>query len=416
MTDATATRPDAPPQASVDQPVSRPELFSQEQLEAHAIALAQSHQLAPDRAAGRPLLARLDESVRHLDAAYKLLQAEASAGAPPVGSEDWLRDNYHVVQDQVREIRRDLPKKYYVELPKLAGGPLAGYPRVYMIARELIAHTAGRLDLDTLVEFLTAYQRVAPLSMGETWAVPIMLRVALVEELRRLADGVVSARRSRGQARRWIALLADGASDSAGAIDQLLRTELQANGRLSAAFIVELLQWLRDQPPSAAPAWQALQRALQAQGDTPEEMLRSEHQREAADQLAIGNVITSMRLLSSIEWPVFFDRVGLVEQTLREDPSGAYVEMDFPTRDRYRHSVEQLARGAKQPELTVARRAVTLASEAHLADARKRPAPSRRVLPDFPRPVPARKGAGLSQPPSASDSRVSSSSTPCSGT
>ncbi len=96
-------------------------------------------------------------------------------------------------------------------------------------------------------------------------------------------------------------------------------------------------------------------------------MLRSEHQREAADQLAIGNVITSMRLLSSIEWPVFFDRVGLVEQTLREDPSGAYVEMDFPTRDRYRHSVEQLARGAKQPELTVARRAVTLAREAQLA-------------------------------------------------
>ena len=367
MTDATATRPDAPPQASVDQPTSRPELFSQDQLEAHAIALAQSHRLAPDREAARPLLARLDESARHLESAYKLLQAEASAGAPPVGSEDWLRDNYHVVQDQVREIRRDLPKKYYVELPKLAGGPLAGYPRVYMIARELIAHTAGRLDLDTLVDFLAAYQRVAPLSMGETWAVPIMLRVALVEELRRLAEGVVAARRSRSQARRWIALLADGASDSASAIDQLLRTELQANGRLSAAFIVELLQWLRDQPPSAAPAWQALQRALQAQSDTPEEMLRIEHQREAADQLAIGNVITSMRLLSSIEWPLFFDRVGLVEQALREDPAGAYAEMDFPTRDRYRHSVEQLARGAKQSEMTVARRAVALAHQAQLA-------------------------------------------------
>ncbi len=83
-------------------------------------------------------------------------------------------------------------------------------------------------------------------------------------------------------------------------------------------------------------------------------MLRLEHQREAADQLAIGNVITSMRLLSSIDWPLFFERVSLVEQILREDPAGAYAQMDFPTRDRYRHSVEQLAKRARQPETDVA--------------------------------------------------------------
>ena len=100
-------------------------------------------------------------------------------------------------------------------------------------------------------------------------------------------------------------------------LDRLLRAEVEANGRLSAAFVVELLQWLRDQPSSAAPAWQALQRALEAQGDSPEELLRLEHQREATDQLAIGNVITSMRLLSSIDWPLFFDRVSVVEQILK---------------------------------------------------------------------------------------------------
>ena len=131
-------------------------------------------------------------------------------------------------------------------------------------------------------------------------------------------------------------------------IDDVLVATSRKHERLSPAFVVELLQWLRDQPSTAAPAWQALQRALEAQGDSPEEMLRREHQREAADQLAIGNIITSMRLLSSIDWPLFFERVSLVERILREDPAGAYARMDFPTRDRYRHSVEQLARGAKQ--------------------------------------------------------------------
>ena len=216
--------------------------------------------------------------------AYRFLSAAVTKDAPAVGSEDWLRDNHHVVQDQVREIRQDLPRKYYLELPKLADGPLAGYPRVYAFARELIAHTAGRLDLQTLVDFAAAYQRVAPLTIGEIWAIPIMLRLALVEELRRLADDVVAARRSRDRARALGRAAEHRRAASPNAIiDEMLRDEAAASGRLSAAFVVELLQWLRDQPSSAAPAWHALQRALEAQDDSPEEMLRVEHQREAAE-------------------------------------------------------------------------------------------------------------------------------------
>ena len=312
--------------------------------------LAELYRLAPDPLRGRPLLPRLDASAEELDNAYRFLSVAVTKDAPAVGSEDWLRDNHHVVQDQVREIRQDLPRHYYLQLPKLADGPFAGYPRVYAFASELITHTAGRLDLQTLVDFATAYQRAAPLTIGEIWAIPIMLRLALVEELRRLAADVVAARRSRDRARAWGVQLSTGAREPERIIGEMLRDEAESSGRLSAAFVVELLHWLRDQPSSAAPAWLALQRALEAQGDSPEEMLRVEHQREAAGQLAIGNIITTMRLLSSIDWPLFFERVSLVEQILREDPAGAYARMDFPTRDRYRHSVEELAKGAKSDE------------------------------------------------------------------
>ncbi len=345
-----------------------PPLFSHEQLESHALALAAEHTLSADPRRARPLLPRLDESAARLDEAYQFLSSIARTDPQPVASEDWLRDNYHIVQDQIREVRQDLPRKFYIELPKLAQGPYDGYPRVYLIARELIAHTAGRFDLETLIDFTSTYQRAAPLSIGETWAIPIMLRLGLVEELRRLVDGVVAARHSREQARKWEAALGERRSQLELDLDRLLNAEVQANGRLSAAFVVELLQWLRDQPSSAVPAWHALQRALEAQGDSPDELLRVEHQREATDQLAIGNVITSMRLLSSIDWPFFFDRVSVVEQILKEDPSGAYAEMDFATRDRYRHSVEQLSRGSKTPELVVAQQAIGLASEAQEHD------------------------------------------------
>jgi cyclic beta-1,2-glucan synthetase len=354
---------DVPAELANNQPAP-PELFSQEQLEAHAVRLAAEHRLGRDPHRGRPLLPRLDDAARQLDDAYRELSAAGRRDAQPVGSEDWLRDNHHVVRDQVREIRQDLPKQYYRELPKLADGPCEGYPRVYVLARELIAHTAGRFDLLMLQDFATAYQRNAPLSIGEIWAIPIMLRLALVEELQRLAESVVAARRSRDQARRWGATLGESDESPAKVIDRLLRDEIPADGRLSAPFVIELLHWLRDQPSSAAPAWSALQRTLEAQGDSAEEMLRAEHHRRAADQLAIGNIITSMRLLSSIDWPLFFERVSLVEQILREDPAGAYAQMDFPTRDRYRHSIEELAKGARKPETDVARRAVELARAA----------------------------------------------------
>ena len=347
---------------------ARSVLLSQEQLRAHARALAASYRVSADPGRSRPLFPRLTESTERLEAGYQLLSALAQRDAQPVASEDWLRDNYHVVQDQAREIRQDLPRKFYAELPKLADGPLAGYPRVYLLARELIANTVGRFDLETVVDFAVAFQTHAALTTGEIWAIPIMLRLGLVEELARLVDGVVAARRSRQQARKWEGALGVEGGLTDTDLDSLLRDELETNGRLSAAFVVELLQWLRDQPPSAAPAWLALQRALDAQGDSAEELLRVEHQREAADQLAMGNVITSMRLLSSIDWPSFFDRVSLVEKTLREDPSGAYAEMDFPTRDRYRHAIEQLSRRSKKSEIAVAERAVALAQHAHRHD------------------------------------------------
>jgi cyclic beta-1,2-glucan synthetase len=344
-----------------------PELFGQDQLERHAVALAGLYALASEPVRGQPLLPRLDRAAAELDAAYRFLSNAPPSDGPAVGSEDWLKDNHHIVQDQVREVRQDLPRQFYYELPKLADGPYAGYPRVYLIARELIVHTAGRFDLQTLVDFAAAYQRVAPLTIGEIWAIAIMLRLALVEELRRLAADVVAARRARERARAWGQRLAASPDDPAAVIEEMLRDERRARGSLSAAFVVEVMHWLRDQPSSVAPAWLALQEALHAQDDSPDEMLRLEHQRQAADQLAIGNIITSMRLLSSVDWPLFFERVSLVEKILRDDPAGAYARMDFPTRDRYRHSVEELAKGAKTSEQRIAMRAVEFAREAQQA-------------------------------------------------
>src|ERR1044071_7702072 len=166
---------EAPAAPAEPQPiVETAQLFTQDQLEAYAARLALTHRLIDNPRRGRPLLPRPDESAERLDASYTFLSTVGRGDTQPVASEQWLRDNHHVVQDQVREIRQDLPRRYYQQLPKLADGAFQGYPRIYVLARELIGHTAGRIDFETITDFVTAYQKSSPLSIGETWAVPIM--------------------------------------------------------------------------------------------------------------------------------------------------------------------------------------------------------------------------------------------------
>ncbi|HLF82643.1 MAG TPA: carbohydrate-binding protein, partial [Blastocatellia bacterium] len=287
---------------------------------------------------------------------------------------EWLVDNFHIIEEQLREIRRDLPKGYYRELPKLESGELAGYPRVYAIALTLIAHTDSRLDADTLARFIRSYQQQTPLSIGELWAIAITLRVALVENLRRLATRIVAARNAREEADK----LADELLEIAGRQpDELIGQLQEAIGkarRLDRAFIVQLTQRLRDQDPEVWPALEWVQEQLASESLTTEQIVHIEHQRQAAAQATVGNIITSMRLLSTLDWEDFFESVSNVDPILAEDPIGAYSLMDFATRDRYRHVIEKIARRAKSPEQDVARRALELArrSQQSASDDRRR--------------------------------------------
>src|SRR4029453_9526248 len=178
-----------------EQPV-RAEIYSVERLEQYAQTLAAEHKTVTRKGRAQ-LLPRLEDNGRKLVAAYRTLVEAIRNGRSISPAAEWLVDNFHIVEEQLREIREDLPKSYYHELPKLAEGELKDYPRIYALALELIAHTDCRLDTQTLPRFIAAYQNVTPLSIGELWAVAITLRLALVENLRRLAVLIVRAREAR---------------------------------------------------------------------------------------------------------------------------------------------------------------------------------------------------------------------------
>jgi cyclic beta-1,2-glucan synthetase len=355
-----------PARSGLDEPV-RAELFGVERLEQHAASLAAAQEVLPASAKGRRLLPRVEENGRVLRDAYRVIARAIREERAITPAAEWLADNFHIVDEQLREIRDDLPPGFYRELPKLADGPLAGYPRVYGLAWAFVAHTDSRLDPDTLQRFVSAYQRVQPLTVGELWAVAITLRVVFVENLRRLAEAIVRGRAARQEADA----LADEMASAPASFTAPIDLEWFDHAPLPTAFAVQLVQRLRDQDPAVTPALRWLDERLAEQGTTADDIVRLEHQRQAAMNVTVRNVITSMSLMSALNWAAFFESVSLVDDVL--GPSGAYAAMDFATRDAYRHAIEELARGSARSELDVARAATRAAgAEAVTSDARHR--------------------------------------------
>ena len=319
----------------------REELFGVERLEQHAESLAAAQRVSATPPAVLSLHARLADNAAVLRTAYRDSAAELESGRGVVPAAEWLLDNYHLVEAQIREIRDDLPPGYYRQLPKLADGPFAGYPRVFGLAWAFVAHTDSHLDLDILRRFIAAYQRVQPLTIGELWAVAITLRIVLIENLRRLADQIAAGRRARGDAEALAdRLLAAGNAGSALEADISSRSSQP----LSELFAAHLAKRLRNQDPRTTPALGWLEKRLESQGASVDLVVQHAQQRQGASNVTVRNIITSMRLISDIDWAELFESVSLVDARLRA--GSAFDEMDFPTRNLYRSAIEELARGA----------------------------------------------------------------------
>jgi cyclic beta-1,2-glucan synthetase len=354
---ATGTRVAAPSEG--EEPI-RAELFGIERLEQHAESLAAALRVSARPGRGRDLLPRVRENGRVLLAGYHDIVAAVGTKSEITLAEEWFLDNFHVVDEQLREIRDHLPSAYYRLLPKIEEGHLAGAPRVYGLAWAYVAHTDSRFELETLGRFVRAYQRVAPLGIGELWAVPIHLRMALVENLRRLSDQVIRARHARARADALADRLLGLGGGGVASVRDLVR-DLD-DTPLAGAFAVQLVQRLRDQDASITPALDWLNQRLGAEGTSPGEVVTRELHAQGAANATVRNVISSMRWMSSIDWLEFVESVSGVDEVLREAP--AYSAMDFATRDEYRRQIELLSRGSTRSEIEVAREAVQLSRRA----------------------------------------------------
>ncbi len=346
---------------SANEPSLRKELFSVEQLARHARSLAAGHKTGT-RHGGNELLARLDANERKLRAFN-----QASRGGKPdiriTPAAEWLLDNFYLIEEQIQMARRHLPRTYSRELPILAHGEAAGLPRVYEIVTELISHLDAQVDAEPLSAFIAAYQTVEPLKLGELWAIPIMLRLGLIENLQRIATRLLATGDDRDHADAWVERLRGMADKSPSRLVVVVADLAKSNPPVTSAFVAQFTEQLSRQSPVLHIARGWLEQYLLETGLSIEQLVHQESQSQAADQISVSHSIGSLRFLGSMDWKEFVETLSVVEETLRSDPSGTYRKMDFETRDTYRHAVESIARHGRMSEFEVALEAVRIASD-----------------------------------------------------
>ncbi len=353
-TDATALHGESP---------LRAQLFSVEQMERHGRALARAHKLGKSRASGL-LLDRLSENQLVLERTCDLLGAAARDGRRLTPADTWLLDNIYLIEEQVATAQRHLPAGYSRELPRLTAGPSTGLPRVYDIALNAISHGDGRIDADSLSRFIAAYQSAAPLKLGELWAIPIMLRLALIENLRRIGARIMADRADRNLADTWADEFTRVAQTDPKGLVLVIADMLRSQPPMSRAFVAELTRRLQGQTSALALPLTWLEQWLADGGNSSERMVQLENREQATEQVSISNSIGSLRFLATMDWRDFVEAMSVVDQTLGLDPDGTYPLMDFATRDHYRHVVERIARRNSRTELEVAEATLALAQAA----------------------------------------------------
>lgn len=334
-----------------------------EDLKKHAVELAKSHVVGRQSKFPKWLITRMEENYKQILKVYETVNSSGMEGITSSSTTEWLLDNFYIIEEQVKDVKYNIFRKYCFRLP-LLHNQLSSYPRIYDLALNLVAATDGMIDEKTLTDFIRAYQTQQSLSMSELWTAPVMLRIVLLQKISDICQQLNICYQQWTEAERIAdqALIAidKGDHEAQGVINAQVLEDIN----IRPAYIEHLLQVLRKQGRKTALVVGLIEQQIAEKGISLEKLIGLEHQNQAIRQVSMGNSITALRTIAAIDWNEIFESLSHVEEILRKDPSGYYTQMDFRSRDYYRHAIEKISRFYDIPEINVANKALSCAPAA----------------------------------------------------
>ena len=335
--------------------------INKEKLESYATEISQYYSETKTVNSKRRIMRSLDASHKNIIKGYEYIDKETRVKREVVPAAEWLLDNIYLIEKEYKNIRYNMPEAYYKKLPVISKGMMKGFPRIYHIAVELVSHTDGAIDESTIEMFINAYQKNALLTSGELWALPIFLRIALIQNISKVTDKIVYSLKEKKKG-DIVAEKIIAANENNNLENEIKNMSLE-NIVFSSHFTERLLKVLRDSGIDTKDIYKWIDNELEVYESSVEKKIAIEHQKQANFQLSMGNCVSSVRAVEALNWKDCFERLSYVEKILREDPAKIYNLMDFESRDYYRHMVEDISKNIKIPEYFIAKKAVECAKE-----------------------------------------------------
>ena len=337
-----------------------------EELEEHARNIALEHSVSSKKNILNWPLTRMNDSYSFIRQVYEELNMDIMNKRVLPATAEWILDNYYVIEEQVKGLRRDLSKKSYYDLPVLKKGPYKGFTRIFAIAMEFVAHTDGQIEETTLLKYIEAYQSHSILFEREVCIIPAMLRLALIENIRMISENIIETRKQWNFAdeivEEW---LSETAADS-DKIARLFKNNSKVIDEANPSFIEHLFYRLRISGRRYSDVLRYIDENLDKSDTTAEIIAQKEHNAQAVSTVSMKNCIVSLKYVSSLNWTDLFEAASYLEKILKQDPDGTYSLMDINSRGYYRNQIEKLAKTYGVSELYIAREALSLAQNATL--------------------------------------------------
>lgn len=335
---------------------------SKGELEKHALEISNYDAVARKSNCRKMLMQSLDSSYKKILQGHDYIDKEIRNKKEIVQAAEWLLDNLYLIQREYKDIKNNMPQSYYKNLPVMTRGIMRGYPRIYYIAVELVSHSDGRVDEESVETFINAYQKNTILTSGELWAFPVMIRIALIQNISKITERITLAQKERKKGDSVAERIIDAFNN--GNVEGEIKKLKEEKVEVSPQFIERLVKVIRDNGVENPVVYKWIDNLLDKQETNAETLINLEHQKQAAYQISIGNSITGIREIAAVNWKESFEKLSYVEKILRQDPLDLYENMDFQSRDYYRHRLEKLSRHVNVPESFIAKKAIECAEEA----------------------------------------------------
>ncbi len=339
-------------------------LLSGEELEKHAQIKAREHTITSQPKYQAWPITQLNANYDMIISVYKELNEDIQKKRPVPPAAEWLLDNFYIIEEQVKGLRRDLNKKTFLQLPVLKNGDLKGQARIFAIAVEIVSHTDGQIDDKVILEYLNAYQTQNILFDREIWAMPIVIRLALLEKIRFLSEDIKKTKNNWHKADRTYKQWLENDEEVHKQFLITLKENLNKMEEINPSYIEHLLYSIRRSGKSNVNVLRIMDKVLKKFGTTTEKITNKEHNYQSVKTVSMGNCITSLHFMTTMDWADLFENASYIERIFIQDPLSIYKEMDIDTRNHYHAKIQELAARFRVSELYLAQKVLDLANQA----------------------------------------------------